>query len=162
MTKKYLVILVLPLIILFACSKSSDYGNCPSTGGVPTAAEMADLKAFLTSKNITATEDSRGFYYQIINPGYGLAAPTTSTAVQVIYKGTFTNGATFDSSKVGETPIFSLSNTVLGFQYGIPLIRKTGVIDLYLPPSLGYGCAGNGGTIPGNSILIFHVNLINY
>jgi FKBP-type peptidyl-prolyl cis-trans isomerase FkpA len=146
---------------LYACGKTQDYGGCPSTGGIPTAQEMADLKAFLTSKNITATEDSRGFYYQISNPGYGDAAPTSSSTVQVKYRGTFTSGAAFDSTKPGEPAIFSLSGTVLGFQYGIPLIKKTGVIDLYLPPSLGYGCAGRGG-IPGNSILIFHVDLINY
>ena len=160
MFKKYVVILVLPVIVLFACGKSTDYG-CPSTGGVPTAAEMTELKAYLTSKNITATEDSRGFYYNIVNPGYGLEAPTTSTTVQLIYKGKFTNGTTFDSTKAGETSIFPLTNTVLGFQYGIPLIRKKGVIDLYLPPSLAYGCAGRD-NIPGNSILIFHVDLLNY
>ena len=162
MSKKYLVILVLPIIILFACSKSnSNYGNCVSTGGIPTAAEMADLKAYLTSKNITATEDSRGFYYNIQNPGYGLAPPTVSSSVQVKYRGAFTNGSVFDSTKTGETAVFGLSGTVLGFQYGIPLIKKTGIIDLYLPPSLGYGCAGNS-TIPGNSILVFNVELINY
>ncbi len=161
MSKKYLVILLLPIIMLYACGKSSDYGGCPSTGGIPTATEIADLKAYITTKNITATEDSRGFYYQISNPGYGLAAPTTSSTVQVKYRGTFTDGTAFDSTKAGESAIFQLSGTVLGFQYGIPLIKKTGVIDLYLPPSLGYGCAGRG-NIPGNAILIFHVELINY
>ena len=161
MSKKYLVIFLLPIILLYACGKSPDFGGCPSTGGIPTATEMADLKAFITSKNITATEDSRGFYYQISNPGYGVDAPTASTTVQVKYRGTFTNGAVFDSTKAGEPAIFQLSGTVLGFQYGVPLIKKTGVIDLYLPPSLAYGCAGRG-NIPGNSILIFHIELINY
>lgn len=161
MFKKYVVILVLPVIVLFACGKSTDYGNCPSAGGIPTAAEMAELKTYLTSKNITATEDSHGFYYNIINPGYGNSYPTSSTTVQVNYRGTLTDGTVFDSTKTNEPYINSLSNLVLGWQYGIPLIKKTGIIDLYLPPALGYGCNASG-KIPANSILIFRVELINY
>jgi FKBP-type peptidyl-prolyl cis-trans isomerase FkpA len=161
MFKKYVVILVLPVIVLFACGKSSDYGNCPSTGGVPTAAEMAELKAYLTSKNITATEDSHGFFYNVINPGYGISAPTTSSTVQAKYRGTLTDGTVFDSTATGKTAIFSLSGVILGWQYGVPLIKKTGIIDLYLPPSLGYGCNASG-KIPGNSILIFRIELVNY
>jgi len=161
MFKKYVVILVLPVIVLFACGKSSDYGNCPSTGGIPTAAEMADLKAYLTLKSITATEDSRGFYYNIINPGYGDFYPTSSSTVQAKYRGTLTDGTVFDSTQTGKTAIFSLSAVVLGWQYGVPLIKKTGIIDLYLPPSLGYGCSASG-KIPASSILIFRVELVNY
>jgi FKBP-type peptidyl-prolyl cis-trans isomerase FkpA len=162
MSKKYLVILVLPMIILFACSKSdSNYGNCVSTGGIPTSVEMASLETYITSKGITATKDSRGFYYEIENPGYGISAPTTSSAIQVKYKGTLTNGTVFDSTATGETRIFSLGGVVLGWQYGVPLIKKTGVINLYLPPSLGYGCTGSS-SIPASSILIFHIELINY
>lgn len=161
MSKKYLVILVLPMIILFACEKSSNYGNCVSTGGIPTATEMADLEKYITSKGITATKDSRGFYYKITNAGYGSDAPTVASSVQVKYKGTLINGAIFDSTAIGESRVFQLGGVVLGWQYGVPLIRKTGIIDLYLPPSLGYGCSGSA-SIPASSITIFHIELIKY
>jgi len=162
MTKKYLVLLTLPIIILFACSKSSSSNNgCLSTGGIPTAAEMADLRNYILSKGIVATEDSRGFYYSIVASGYGITAPTSSSTVQVRYKGKLTNEIVFDSTAAGSSRTFLLSSVILGWQYGVPLVRKGGVIDLYLPPSLGYGCTASG-TIPANSILNFHIELINY
>jgi FKBP-type peptidyl-prolyl cis-trans isomerase FkpA len=162
MSKKYLVILALPMIILFACSKSDSIdNNCVSTGGIPTTAEMTNLENYLTSKSITATKDSRGFYYNIINPGYGDPAPTASSTVQVKYKGTLTNNTVFDSTAAGSSAIFPLNGVILGWQYGVPLVRKTGVIDLYLPPSLGYGCSASE-KIPQSSILIFRIELINY
>jgi FKBP-type peptidyl-prolyl cis-trans isomerase FkpA len=161
MIKKYLIVLALPVLILFACSKSSYNNDCPSTGGIPTSTEIADLENYLTTKGITATKDSRGFYYNIINPGYGVSAPTVSSTVQAKYKGTLTNGTIFDSTATGSSAIFPLNGVILGWQYGVPLIRKTGIIDLYLPPSLGYGCTASE-KIPSLSILIFRIELINY
>ncbi len=162
MIKKYLVILALPMIILLACSKSDSYNNnCVSTGGIPSTTEISDLENYLSTKGITATKDSRGFYYQIINAGYGTTAPTSSSTVQVKYKGTLTNGTVFDSTAAGSTAIFPLSGVILGWQYGVPLVKKTGIIDLYLPPSLGYGCTTSE-KIPQSSILIFRIELINY
>jgi FKBP-type peptidyl-prolyl cis-trans isomerase FkpA len=162
MTKKYLVLLTLPIIILFACSKSSSSNNgCVSTGGRPTTAEMTNLQNYITSKGIVATEDSRGFYYSIVSSGYGVTAPTSSSTVQVRYRGKLTDDTVFDSTAAGSSATFSLSGVILGWQYGVPLIRKGGSIDLYLPPSLGYGCNASG-KIPGSSILIFHIDLINY
>jgi len=162
MSKKYLVILALPMLILFACNKTSSYNNCQSTGGIPTSAEIASLENYLTSKGVIATKDSRGFYYKIINPGYGDVAPTSASTVMARYKGTLTDGTVFDSTATAGSPaIFPLSGVILGWQYGVPLIKKTGIIDLYLPPSLGYGCTASE-KIPASSILIFRIELINY
>jgi FKBP-type peptidyl-prolyl cis-trans isomerase FkpA len=47
---------------------------------------------------------------------------------------------------------------ILGWQYGIPLVKAGGRIMLYLPPSLGYGSQSTG-TIPANSVLIFDITL---
>jgi len=159
MSKKYFVILALPVFILFACGKSNSIYDCATPVGTPSASQMNDLKNYITSKGITATEDSRGFYYNISNPGYGVNAPATQ--VQVKYRGTLPDGTVFDSTKTGETAILSLGSTILGWQYGVPLIKKNGVIDLYLPPSLSYGCSASG-KIPASSMLIFHIELINY
>jgi FKBP-type peptidyl-prolyl cis-trans isomerase FkpA len=161
MTKKYFIILALPVFILFACSKSTSIYDCATPVGTPSTSQLTELKNYITSKGITATEDSRGFYYSITNPGYGLSAPTSATTVQVKYRGTLPDGTAFDSTKTGETAIISLGGTILGWQYGIPLIKKAGIIDLYLPPSLAYGCTASG-KIPASSMLIFHVELINY
>jgi hypothetical protein len=76
----------------------------------------------------------------------------------IVYKGMLTNGNIFDQST---SPIeFPLGNVILGWQYGIPLIKPGGKIILYLPPSLGYGPYG-AGSIPGNAGLIFEVTLVS-
>jgi len=160
MMKKYFFFLALP-IMLYACGKKSDGNDCVSTGGVPTAAEIANLQNFITTNGITATQDPRGFFYQIAGPGYGTSFPNLASNVTVKYRGTFTNGNVFDSTATGATVSFPLSNVILGWQYGVPLVKKDGVINLYLPPSLGYGCSTNQG-IPANSILVFNVVVVNY
>ena len=52
-----------------------------------------------------------------------------------------------------------LSQVVVGWQQGIPLIAPGGNITLYLPPSLAYGPQAQTG-IPANSILIFKIDLL--
>lgn len=113
------------------------------------------LEQYINTNKISATADSRGFYYTILSPGSGVK-PTASSNVTVNYTGKLTNGNTFDS---GKGVSFNLKDLIVGWQYGIPLIAPGGSITLYLPPSLGYGSQG-AGSIPGNSVLIFTIDLV--
>ena len=117
------------------------------------------LEAYITRAGITdAIKDSRGFYYKILTEGTGVN-PTVSSKVTIYYKGTLTNGSIFDQT--GAAPAtFNLNQLILGWQYGLPLIKPGGKILLYLPPSLGYGSSPVG-TIPANSVLIFEVQLVS-
>ena len=117
------------------------------------------LEAYITRAGITdATKDNRGFYYKIVTEGTGVN-PTLSSKVTIYYKGTLTNGSIFDQT--GAAPAtFSLNQLILGWQYGLPLIKPGGKIILYLPPSLGYGSSA-AGSIPANSVLIFEVQLVS-
>lgn len=139
-----------------ACG-SSDQSPCsPST--VTTQAPQAEitaLKKTIDSQQIPASFDKRGFYYQIQSPGSG-AKPTVCSTVTVNYTGTLTNGTTFDS---GSGVRFGLSQLILGWQEGIPLIAPGGSIKLYLPPTLAYGSQAQE-NIPANSILIFQIDLV--
>ncbi len=156
--KKILLPLMLLMTLLPGCSKSDD---CKLNMGTPGTDEINNLQAYLTSKGITADRDSRGFFYRIIAPGSGSDAPTVNSTVTVSYEGSLTDGSVFDRTPTGQTVAFPLNGLIQGWQYGIPLVRRGGVIDLYLPPSLGYGCRAVG-SIPGNSILIFRITLLNY
>jgi FKBP-type peptidyl-prolyl cis-trans isomerase FkpA len=49
---------------------------------------------------------------------------------------------------------------IQGFQTGLKLIQKGGRIKLIVPSALAYGCKGYG-SVPGNSILYFEVELID-
>ncbi len=71
----------------------------------------------------------------------------------------FTNGNVFDKSTA---PVaYSLLNLITGWKNGLPLIKKGGKIKLYIPPALGYG-QNQYQSIPGNSILIFDIDLLDY
>jgi FKBP-type peptidyl-prolyl cis-trans isomerase FkpA len=118
--------------------------------------ERAAIQAYAASNGITATAHSSGIYYQIVSPGGG-PAPTISSKIFVTYTGKLLDGTQFDA---GTTPAggWVLSGLIAGWQTGLPLIQKGGVIKLIIPSSLGYGCQG-AGTIPGNSILFFDITL---
>lgn len=146
--------------MMSGCLKSDEdtANNCvPNNTGVPTAAEVASLQAYITSNSLTATQHPDGFFYRIITQGTG-ATPTLASTVTVKYTGTLTNGSIFDQSTTGVS--FVLSQLILGWRKGLPLIQKGGSIILYLPPSLGYGCS-SAGAIPPGSNLIFSIELID-
>lgn len=139
------------------CSKSEGTTCVANNTGVPTAAEIASLQSYLSSHSITATQDPGGFFYVITAPGSG-TAPSASSTITFTYRGTLENGNVFDEKTAGVT--YPLSQLILGWQKGLPLIKEGGSITLYLPPSLGYGCASVG-SIPPGSNLIFTVNLLD-
>ncbi len=147
--------------IVFAGSCQKDDANDPNVvcnKTIPTTkapqSEVTALKQYIDSSGIKATADDRGFYYTIDSPGAG-AKPTLCSNVTVNYRGTLTDGSTFETAS---DVSFDLSDLILGWQQGIPLISPGGSITLYLPPSLAYGSQAQPG-IPANSILIFKIDL---
>lgn len=157
-----------PVVLLFlaGCLKKSDNkcGFQDSTIVAPQAQQDA-LQDSLTAHGIQATLDPSGFYYTIINPGSGAFVSNLCTTIAIYYKGGFFNGQTFDSSLV-QPAVFQLAQLMAGWQKGIPLIKKGGEINLYIPPSLAYGTKdqtdreGNV-VIPKNSYLVFNVTLVD-
>lgn len=143
MNIKSLLVVAFILAVFSGCKK----GESPET-----------LEQYITRANLTSTvtKDPRGFYYQILTPGTG-ATPAPTSKVTVFYKGTLTNGSVFDQTSANPVT-FGLSQLILGWQYGIPLVKAGGRIMLYLPPSLGYGAQAVG-SIPANSVLIFDITL---
>ena len=130
------------------------FSGCKKDDGVQTES----LEDYLKRENILnqVTSDPRGFYYKIVTPGTG-ATPVATSRVSVLYAGKLTDGTVFDQS--GPTSVtFTLNQLILGWQYGLPLIKAGGRILLYLPPQLGYGSQG-AGSIPPNSNLVFDITL---
>lgn len=136
---------------MWSCKKK-DF--CEDINTAAPAIEVNALKDYLTTNGISATEDSRGFFYIIRNAGTD-EKPTICSRVTVQYAGRLVDGTLFDTTS---SATFLLSDLISGWQEGIPLIKKGGSITLYLPPTLGYGSATHG-SIPGSSILIFNLDL---
>ena len=126
---------------------------------VPTKAEQLD--EFINSNPSieldTAIANGIEYYYMIENTG-SAERPTPANMVTVTYSGAYTDGEVFDAN---ENISFPLANTIIGWQAGIPLIGKNGVIKLVIPPDLGYGPNPNNG-IRKNAVLVFDVELHNF
>ncbi len=100
-----------------------------------------------------------GLQYKIITTGTG-SKPTAEQKVKVHYTGKFIDGKIFDSSvERGEPVVFGVSEVIKGWTEALQLMPVGSKWTLYVPPMLGYGDQGNQ-RIPGNSILIFEVELL--
>ena len=86
----------------------------------------------------------------------------TGDLVTVHYTGRFIDGRVFDSSVArGEPFQFKLGGgqVIAGWDEGIVGMRVGGKRTLSIPPELGYG-KDDYGPIPGNSTLIFDIELL--
>ncbi len=97
-----------------------------------------------------------GLGYRILAPGEG-KTPALSDTIRIIYTGSLKDGHVFDQAK--EPAEFTLGRLVPGMATGLQLLRPGGSMELFIPPSLGYGNRMIAG-IPAGSGLIFEVTLV--
>lgn len=116
------------------------------------------IRAYIDDHNLTAVPTGSGLYIVTSNEGNGSACTSAST-VTVAYKGYFDNGEVFDQSSASGVT-FPLQNVIAGWKEGIPYFKEGGNGMLLIPSGLAYGPSGSG-SIPGNTVLIFDVNLID-
>lgn len=93
--------------------------------------------------------------------GTGVPAQAGDT-VMINYTGTLQDGTVFDTSE-GKAPIsFTLGSgeVIPGLEQGIVGMQKGGKRLILIPPSLAYG-PNDYGPIPGNSTLIFEIELVS-
>lgn len=104
------------------------------------------------------TTDS-GLKYKILRKGEG-KKPTAADTVTVHYKGWLDDKTEFDSSYKRKSPAtFPLKAVIAGWTEGMQLIAEGGMIELEIPPELGYGARGAGSAVPPNATLHFLVEL---
>ena len=123
-----------------------------------------DTQAFLDTykkhDNVKTTES--GISYRLIEKGDGDVSPNASQTVTVHYEGKLINDEVFDSSFKRGTPAkFGLNQVIPGWTEGLQLMHVGDTMELVIPPNLAYGPQGINGVIPGNSTLIFKVQLID-
>ena len=100
-----------------------------------------------------------GLQYEVLATGSGPKAQKTST-VTVHYHGTLIDGTMFDSSvDRGEPVEFPVTGVIPGWTEALQLMSVGDKWKLFVPANLAYGPAARP-KIPGNSVLIFEVELL--
>jgi peptidylprolyl isomerase len=102
-----------------------------------------------------------GLMYQILKQGSG-ASPTSSSTVTVNYTGSLLDGTVFDSTSGRGAASLQADQVIPGWTEALVTMRRGETRRLVIPPELGYGARGYPGVIPGNSFLVFEVELVDF
>lgn len=151
-----------PAARLLAVVLAVTLGGCLDDSPVAPRIETTNFAASLGVDLDASTRTSSGLYYRDIVVGTGNLA-SVGTPVSVRYSGAFTNGVVFDSGGASRTPAnFTVGGggLIAGFEEGTLGMRVGGKRQVIIPPHLGYGSQPYG-SIPGNSILVFTLELLS-
>jgi peptidylprolyl isomerase len=149
-----LIVAVLGLA-LAGCSGSGASPGGDSAGDLPEIV-FTDGKPAMTP---VAGDPPAKLQVQVLTQGNG-ATVTADQTVTVNYAGwLWSDGTQFDSS-YGAAPItFPLANLITGWQEGLTDQKVGSTVELVIPPDKGYGSQAVG-SIPGNSTLVFVVEIV--
>lgn len=122
------------------------------------AAGREFLKKNAEEQGVTVT--ASGLQYKVIRDGEG-NPPGPHSWVKCNYEGRLIDGKVFDSSYERGLPAkFGLDQVIPGWTEGLQLMKAGSKYEFYIPANLAYGEVGVPGAIPGNSALIFTVELL--
>jgi FKBP-type peptidyl-prolyl cis-trans isomerase FkpA len=136
---------------------------CGGDSSGPSTAATVETTTFAPSLGIDLaapgwTRTSTGLHYRVLTTPAGTSAGVTNgRTVTVAYTGWLANGALFQTSSIPF--VLGARQVIAGWDEGIVGMRVGEKRRLLIPPSLGYGWEPNG-PIPGNSVLVFDVELL--
>lgn len=132
--------------------------NSSTTQSSSNQSQTPNLSVDPTAYKVSGKVDALQITDEVTGTGTEVKA---GDIVRVNYK--LTNaltGTKYDSSyDRGEPNTLSLNQVIPGWQQGIPGMKVGGKRRLVVPASLGYGADGSG-NIPGNTDLVFEVELL--
>lgn len=99
-----------------------------------------------------------GVQYKVVVPGDGKKAGY-GDVVKCVYKGTYPNGAIFDSSR-GEAAALAVSEQVPGLAEVLTLLPAGTKCMAYIPWELAYGAKGKG-KVPPYSTLVYDLEILD-
>ena len=122
--------------------------------------EDEQIESYIQSKNLAITEKTPSGL-QFIRTSANEAGATLSTGqtVSVKYAGRLLNDKQFDAGTFSFR--LGVGQVVGGFDEGIAKLKVGEKGTIIFPSSLGYGSRGAGRDIPGNSPLIFDIEILS-
>jgi len=126
----------------------------------------ADMAAWLTAKNITATKTGRGTYVVVKEPGTGLLADSGKFATVRFEGKTLADGKVFqttmDPASQPYTFKVGVGGAIPGWDEGLKFFKKGGKGTLYIPGPLAYGKnPPQGSSFKPNDAMIFEIYVVD-
>lgn len=148
-------------VLLVAASFFLLFSSCKKEAE-STNHELVLINNFLEERNIVAEPTLSGMYYIEMVEGIG-DFPVTSDTLDVFYKGMFLDGRVFESNYGGNPFTFPLGEgrVIQGWDEGLTYMKQGGKALLIIPSYLAYGTYGQG-AIPGNTPLLFEIELVSF
>jgi len=139
--------------------------NRMARDSIKAAENLASQKAFLEKNKgeVGIITTQSGLQYIVIAGGAGELAKEGDT-VSVHYTGSLQDGTEFDSSIKRNQPlsvILSEGRLIKGWIEMLRLMKKGQKVKAWVPSNLGYGERGSPPVIPGSSLLVFEMELLD-
>jgi len=130
--------------------------------GIVAGTNEAGLKFLEANKNKPGVITlASGLQYKVLNKGDGLAHPTVNSPCSCNYEGKLLDGSIFDSSYARGSPTtFAPNQVIKGWTEAMQLMVVGDKWEMYIPSELGYGDRGSPPKIPGGSVLVFTMEII--
>ncbi len=152
---------VLALASLLTASGAVGCLGTDSTSNSSATVEETTFAASLGVDLPNSRRTTNGAYIRDITIGTG-AAVSAGQLLNVRYTVWLSNGTLIESNVSSSAPFaFRLGNreVIGGWDEGIPGMQIGGKRQILIPPPLGYG-PNTTGNIPGNSVLVFVVEIV--
>lgn len=136
-------------MIVFGCNREELSGT-----------EEQQIENYIKNNNLVVTEKTAtGLRYILTKANASGTAVKTGQLATVKYTGKLLTDRTFDAGSFS----FYLGGgqVIAGFDEGIAKMKVGEKATLIFPSSLGYGSRGAGADIPGNSPLLFEIELVS-
>ena len=144
------------LFIVLFVSCDSDEGQNSTDYRAQNEQEILD---YIALNNLDATASGTGLYYVIDEIGEG-AEITAVSDVTVKYKGFYTDGSLLEEN-TNPGISFNVQQVIPGWKEGLQYFNEGGIGMLLIPSHLAYG-SEDFNDIPGGSVLIFEIELVDY
>jgi FKBP-type peptidyl-prolyl cis-trans isomerase len=146
-------------------------GSCLNDGSITPYQQLQEdirkIDSYLAANppdlnDIVIKDATSGIRLVITEPGTGVIPPTPENIIQVAYTGRLlSTGAQFDTD---DSFTFTLttadagSDVIAGWKYALAMMTEGTHATVYIPSGQAYGTSGSG-SIPGNAILVFDLEL---
>jgi FKBP-type peptidyl-prolyl cis-trans isomerase len=138
--------------------------SCKSEEAEMLGPENDQINAYIKNKKLAVTDSStKGLKFIMVKANPAGATLKSGQTVKVNYVGKFIAGKktdeVFDSGNFSF--ILGAGQVVDGFDKGIAKMRVGEKSILIFDSTLGYGASGAGGSIPGNTPLLFEIEVLS-